>query len=87
MAFGTGRRSHSDRVRARPAAALAVLDALPRRELEEYGHFHLARADALVRLGRTGEAVAAYEAALSRTQNAAQRRHLRSLIAAAATRP
>jgi RNA polymerase sigma-70 factor, ECF subfamily len=67
-----------------PAAALAVLDALPRRDLDGYHHFHLARADALKRLGRVGEAVAAYEAALSRTQNAAQQRHLRSLIASAA---
>ncbi len=66
-----------------PAAALAVLDALPRRDLDGYHHFHLARADALKRLGRAGEAVAAYEAALSRTQNAAQQRHLRSLIASA----
>jgi RNA polymerase sigma-70 factor (ECF subfamily) len=66
-----------------PAAALAVLDTLPRRDLDEYHLFHLARADALKRLGRAGEAVAAYEAALSRTENAAQQRHLRSLIASA----
>jgi predicted RNA polymerase sigma factor len=66
-----------------PTAALAVLDALPRHDLDGFHHFHLARADALNRLGRLGEAVAAYEAALSRTQNTAQQRHLRSLIASA----
>jgi RNA polymerase sigma-70 factor, ECF subfamily len=64
-----------------PVAALAVLDALPRGDLDGYYLFHLARADTLKRLGRTSEAVAAYELALSRTQNAAQQRHLRSLIA------
>jgi RNA polymerase sigma-70 factor (ECF subfamily) len=66
-----------------PAAALAVLDALPRRDLDGYHLFHLARADTLKRLGRAGEAVAAYEAALARTRNAAQQRHLRSRIASA----
>ncbi|HEY5257026.1 MAG TPA: sigma-70 family RNA polymerase sigma factor [Candidatus Baltobacteraceae bacterium] len=70
-----------------PAAALAVLDALPRRDLDGYQFFHIARADALKRLGRAGEAVAAYEAALALTQNAAQQRHLRSLIASAGHPP
>lgn len=69
-----------------PAAALAVLDALPRADLDGYHLFHLARADALKRLGRTSEAIAAYEAALPRTQNTAQQRHLRSLIASASGR-
>ncbi len=69
-----------------PAAALAVLDALPQRDLDGYQFFHLARADALDRLGRTEDAVTAYEAALAHTQNAAQRRHLHSRIASIADR-
>lgn len=64
-----------------PAAELDMLEALPRRDLEGYRHFHLARADALARLGRNPDAVAAYEAALARTENEAERRHLRARIA------
>lgn len=64
-----------------PSAALAVLDTLPRSDLDGYHLFHLARGDALKRLGRASEAVTAYETAFSRSQNGSQRRHLRSLIA------
>ena len=41
-----------------PAAALALIDEL---DLDNYYAFHAARADLLWRLGRTGEAAAAYE--------------------------
>jgi len=60
------------------AAALAALDALPSGALAEYYLYHVARADALSRLGRIAEADAAYAAALARTQNAAEQRYLRS---------
>jgi RNA polymerase sigma-70 factor (ECF subfamily) len=63
-----------------PATGLAALDALPRETLAEYHHYHVARADALDRLGRTVEARAAYHAALERTQNAAERAHLQSKL-------
>jgi RNA polymerase sigma-70 factor, ECF subfamily len=63
-----------------PAIGLAALDALPRETLGEYHHYHVARADALDRLGRTVEARAAYQAALERTQNAAERAHLQSKL-------
>ena len=66
-----------------PGAALTILDALPHRDIAGYSFFHLARAHALERLGRVGEAVVTYEAALERTDNATQQRHLRSLIASA----
>jgi RNA polymerase sigma-70 factor (ECF subfamily) len=62
------------------AAQLAALDALPPGALAEYYLYHVARADALSRLGRTAEADAAYAAALARTQNAAEQRYLRSKI-------
>jgi RNA polymerase sigma-70 factor (ECF subfamily) len=63
-----------------PAAGLAALDALPREALGDYRHYHVARADALDRLGRTSEARAAYHAALECTQNAAERAHLQSKL-------
>jgi RNA polymerase sigma-70 factor (ECF subfamily) len=53
-----------------PEAALALVDDL---ELDTYHLFHAIRADLLRRLGRTAEAAQAYEAALSRTENAAER--------------
>ncbi|MFG3619628.1 RNA polymerase sigma factor [Nocardia sp. NPDC047654] len=57
-----------------PAAALALVDALP---LTGYHLFHAIRADLLARLGRTADAVAAYDAAIIRTENAAERDFLR----------
>ena len=63
-----------------PAAALAALDALPRETLVPYHHYHVARADALERLGRGDEARAAYAAALERAQNAAERAYLRTKL-------
>jgi RNA polymerase sigma-70 factor (ECF subfamily) len=56
-----------------PAAALALVDAL---DLDGYHLFHAVRADLLRRLGRDAEAAAAYEAAIARTDNAAERAFL-----------
>jgi RNA polymerase sigma-70 factor, ECF subfamily len=53
-----------------PGAALALVDEL---DLGGYHLFHAIRADLLRRLGRDAEAAAAYEAALARTANAAER--------------
>jgi RNA polymerase sigma-70 factor (ECF subfamily) len=53
-----------------PDAALALVDAL---DLDGYHLFHAIRADLLMRLGRNDEAALAYEAALARTENAAER--------------
>ena len=57
-----------------PAAALALVDAL---DLGSYHVFHAIRADLLRRLGRVGEAAEAYERAVARTGNAAERDFLR----------
>jgi len=67
-----------------PEAGLAALDALPQDALAGYHHYHVARADALSRLGRTSEARDAYEAALARTQNAAEQSYLRTKLQQAA---
>jgi RNA polymerase sigma-70 factor (ECF subfamily) len=56
------------------AAGLAVVDALD--ALDAHGTFHAVRADLLRRLGRDGEAVAAYERAAALAGNAAERRFL-----------
>jgi RNA polymerase sigma-70 factor (ECF subfamily) len=65
-----------------PAAGLEAVDAL---DLGAYHLFHATRADLLRRLGRDGEAAAAYEAALACAENDAERRFLeerrRSLVA------
>ncbi|RZT20693.1 RNA polymerase ECF family sigma subunit [Kribbella sp. VKM Ac-2569] len=58
-----------------PAAALALVDALP---LDTYYLFHAIRADLLTRLNRTPEARAAYKAALDRTPNQAEQDFLRT---------
>ncbi|MGH9224100.1 MAG: RNA polymerase sigma factor [Acidimicrobiales bacterium] len=65
-----------------PAVALALVERL---ELDEYYLFHAARADFLNRLGRDGDAVAAFDAALARTNNASERRLLEQRRAASAT--
>jgi RNA polymerase sigma-70 factor, ECF subfamily len=62
-----------------PAAALALVDAL---DLGGYYLFHAIRADLLRRLGRSAEAGAAYQAAIARTQNAAERDFLQRGLAA-----
>jgi RNA polymerase sigma-70 factor, ECF subfamily len=53
-----------------PAEALALVDDL---DLNGYYLYHSIRADLLRRLGRTVESRAAYEAAIGRTENAAER--------------
>jgi RNA polymerase sigma-70 factor (ECF subfamily) len=53
-----------------PDAALRLVDGL---DLAGYQRFHAIRADLLRRLGRNGEAALAYEAAIARTKNAAER--------------
>jgi RNA polymerase sigma-70 factor (ECF subfamily) len=57
-----------------PAAALTLVDGL---DLAGYHLFHAIRADLLRRLGRNAEAALAYEAAIDRTRNAAERDFLR----------
>ncbi|MFE2416553.1 RNA polymerase sigma factor [Streptomyces hokutonensis] len=56
-----------------PRKALDLVDTL---DLDDYHVFHAVRADLLRRLGRRAEAVAAYEAALARTESAAERGYL-----------
>ena len=58
-----------------PDAALALLDGL---ELDRYYLFHAIRADLLRRLGRNADAALAYDAAIARTENAAERDFLRN---------
>ena len=53
--------------------ALALIERL---ELEHYYLFHAIRADLLKRLGRYHEAASAYDAAMARTDNAAERAFL-----------
>jgi RNA polymerase sigma-70 factor, ECF subfamily len=56
------------------AAALRQLDTME--ELDGYHLFHAARADLLRRLGRPGEAAAAYDAAIERAGNGAEQAFL-----------
>jgi RNA polymerase sigma-70 factor (ECF subfamily) len=56
-----------------PAHALPIVEDL---QLDRYHLFHAARADLLERLGRAGEAIAAYDAAIPLTTNDAERRLL-----------
>ena len=64
---------------AGPAAALALLDDL---DLDGYYLFHAIRADLFRRLGRADEAAAAYTAALTLTENVAEREFLQRQLAA-----
>jgi RNA polymerase sigma-70 factor (ECF subfamily) len=57
-----------------PAAGLQLVDAL---DLGDHHLFHAVRADLLRRLGRTAEAAEAYDAAIERVGNAAEREFLR----------
>ncbi len=62
-----------------PNAGLAVLDTL---DLDTYHLFHAARADLLQRLGRTGEAIRAYEAARATATNPFEQAFLEGRLAA-----
>jgi RNA polymerase sigma-70 factor (ECF subfamily) len=53
-----------------PDAALTLVDGL---DLDSYHLFHAIRADLLRRLGRSTEAALAYQAAITRTENATER--------------
>ncbi len=65
-----------------PAAGLALVDALLERgELQDYRLVHAARADLNRRLGRTADARAAYERALSLTAQVPERRFLQRRLA------
>jgi RNA polymerase sigma-70 factor (ECF subfamily) len=60
-----------------PAAGLALIDALlASGDLAGYHLAHAARADLCRRLGRTADARASYERALSLTQQEPERRYL-----------
>ena len=56
----------------------AALEAVDRLDLGDYRLFHAIRADLLRRLGRSVDAVAAYDAAIRLTENAVERDFLRA---------
>jgi RNA polymerase sigma-70 factor (ECF subfamily) len=58
-----------------PEAALPLVDAL-QSSLEDYHLWHATRADLLRRIGRTAEAVSAYQHALELAQNEVERKFL-----------
>jgi RNA polymerase sigma-70 factor, ECF subfamily len=65
-----------------PSAGLALIEAiLARGELAEYQFAYSAKADLCRRLGRTSDAVAAYERAMSLTTQAPERRFLERRLA------
>jgi RNA polymerase sigma-70 factor, ECF subfamily len=65
-----------------PAVGLALIDAiLARGDLADYPLAHSARADLCRRLGKTGDARASYERALSLTRQEPQRRFLERRLA------
>ena len=65
-----------------PAAGLAAVDAiLARGHLADYHLAHAARADLCRRMGRTGEAMAAYRRALELVRQAPERRFLERRLA------
>ena len=71
-----------------PAAGLAIIDALlARGELKDYRLAHAARADLCRRLGRSAEARAAYERALTLTRQEPERRFLERRLAALRSEP
>ncbi|MCB0265246.1 MAG: RNA polymerase subunit sigma-24, partial [Calditrichaeota bacterium] len=64
-------------MRDNPAAGLALIDAiLERGDLTDYHLAHAARADLCRRSGKTAEAIAAYNRALSLTRQEPERRFL-----------
>jgi RNA polymerase sigma-70 factor, ECF subfamily len=67
-----------------PAEGLTAIEGLP---LKSYYLFHAVRADLLRRVGRQAEAAAAYESALARTDNEAERAFLERARAAVTEPP
>jgi RNA polymerase sigma-70 factor (ECF subfamily) len=67
-----------------PAEGLAALAALDSDQLANYQPYHAARADMLARIGRAGDAVAAYDQAIALTTNPAEELFLTRQRAAAA---
>ncbi len=61
-----------------PEAGLALIEAIE--ELDRYAPFHVSRADLLGRLGRTGQAVEAYDRGLELSTNPVQRAFLERRI-------
>jgi RNA polymerase sigma-70 factor (ECF subfamily) len=60
-----------------PQAGIVLLDVIAAGETIAVSHLiHATRADLLRRLGRTGEAVAAYESAIAAVANNAERDYL-----------
>jgi RNA polymerase sigma-70 factor (ECF subfamily) len=66
-----------------PAEALALVEEL---DLVRFPLYHAIRADLLERVGRSGEAVAAYRIAVDLTANSAEKALLERKLAAASTR-
>jgi RNA polymerase sigma-70 factor (ECF subfamily) len=66
-----------------PATALSIVDGL---DLEGHHMYHAIRADLLRRLGRTGDAAAAYDTAIALSGNAAERAFLERRRDSVATR-
>jgi RNA polymerase sigma-70 factor (ECF subfamily) len=56
--------------------AAVALDVVDRLDLDDYRLFHAIRADLLLRLGRFADATSAYDAAISRSDNAVERAFL-----------
>ena len=72
---------------AGPALALAEVDRLDPGAFRDFGPFHAVRADLLARLGRRGEAVAAYDRALALDPAPAERLWLERRRGQATTSP
>jgi RNA polymerase sigma-70 factor (ECF subfamily) len=65
-----------------PAAGLALIEAiLDRGDLADYHHAFSAKADLCRRLGRTADAIAAYERALALTTQSPERRFIERRLA------
>jgi RNA polymerase sigma-70 factor (ECF subfamily) len=68
-----------------PSAGLVVLDTIAGHpQLRRWPQLHLARADLLRRLGRTGEALDAYRTALELEPPAAERAFIQARLASLA---
>lgn len=68
-----------------PTAGLALLDnLLERNQLRDYHLLHAARADFLRQLGRTADAISAYQTALQLTEQEPEKRYLQQQLASLA---